>query len=128
MRASLQTSLPWWTFRPRKKMFGPPLPCPTNTLPAPRSPALTRPGEPAPSWGFQQEVGPPPSRRLGLPLPTPPEQKKLKISETSTKLRYLILHVCSTEDRKAKARTERKNPEIHQAHLTAMIIVQTYSA
>ena len=66
----------WWTFRPRKKIFSPPPPVPqfaADTLPAPR-PLLEIP----PLLGFSIKNGSPLSWRLGLPLPPPRAEKKIK--------------------------------------------------
>ena len=68
----------WWTFRPEKKYLAPPPAIPqfaADTLPAPQP----LPGEPPPPWDFQLRIESlPPSRRLGLPLPTPREEKKIR--------------------------------------------------
>ena len=69
----------WWEFRPRKRIFSPPPPnIPASTLRS-LAPPPPPPSRETPSWDLPYKIAP--TRRLGLPLPSP-EQKKRKISET----------------------------------------------
>ena len=101
----------WWTFRPRKKIFSPPPPqipqFGADNVPAPR-PLLETP---LPSWEFSKQNGSPPLLAPRTPPSPSPSRKKLKISETSTKISrfctvgdpppqtWKIKHILSTEDR-----------------------------
>ena len=79
----------WWTFRPRKKYLAPPPKFPDSLQTPSRPLGPSRPGgPPPPPWDFQlKKSDPPTSWRLELPIPPPhAEKKKLKISETSTKM------------------------------------------
>ena len=74
-----KTSSSWWTFRPRKKIFSPPPRNPPIRR-RPSRPLPSRPGEPPPpllGFSIKNRSPPPPSRRLGLPLP-PPRAEKTK--------------------------------------------------
>ena len=63
-------ALAWWIFRPRKNIW-PPLQNPTIC----RRPI---PENPPPRGIFKKKPIPPPSRRLGLPLPPPRAEKNKK--------------------------------------------------
>ena len=77
-------------FGPEKKNnLAPPTPkFPANTLPAPRPPSPTHSGDPPPPGIFNKESPPPPPPAPRTPLPLPRAEKKLKISEMSTKVMY----------------------------------------
>ena len=73
----------WWTFRPRKKIFRSPPPPKKKKIPircrhppGPSGPPL--PENPPPLLGFSIKIDPPPSRRLGLPLPPARAEKNKK--------------------------------------------------
>ena len=69
--------IPWWTFRPRKKIFSPPpriSRCAADALPAPRPlPAWRRP-----PWDFQLNIWPPHTPELRTPHSPSPSRKKIK--------------------------------------------------
>ena len=74
-------------FGPEKKIFSPHPPKFPSSPQTPSRPLGPSPGTPPPlSWDFQYKTDSPPSPPSASDPPPLPEQKKIKISETSTKL------------------------------------------
>ena len=76
-------------FGPEKKLFSPPPPQKNSPIrrrhpPGPSAPPVLE-NPPPPSWDFQSKNDPLPLLARRTPPSPLPEQKKLKISETSTK-------------------------------------------
>ena len=104
-------------FGPEKKYLAPPptkFPgFPADTLPAPRPPPLSWENPPPPGI-FNKKPTPAHSCRLGLPLPLPRAEKKIKIFEMSTKcasseksLRFLCVHSAEGTLNAASRRTPK---------------------
>ena len=111
-------ALPWWKtaplrrpikrsmvyqlgghFSPEKKIFSPPPPHSPQRPSWPLAPpALTRPGDPPTPGIFNKKSRPPPSRRLGLPFPSPEQKKIINIRNvhqeisSPTKKNMKVLH------------------------------------
>ena len=95
LMAAIFLWMPWWTFRPRKKIFSlPPRNSPIRRRHPPGPSAPPPPGDP-PSWNFQLIIDPPPGAS-DSPFPL---LKQKKISETSTKMHCWLGVHCQREVR-----------------------------
>ena len=73
----MRPKITWWTFRPRKKIFGPPPQIPRRHPPGPLHPPLFGRPPPPPEYSIKNRT-PHPSLPLQTPPSPPPEQKKIE--------------------------------------------------